>query len=95
MVDRKVTVLRSTEGPSNSYLLGPSPFPPRPTRPVGTPEACRPSSRLGDEEFNRSHRSALVHKDPDFYASRVSDVPDDLPYVWPVPTPGEDRAEAT
>lgn len=38
---------------------------------------------LGDEEFHRSHRSALVRKDPGFYAPLFPDVPDDLPYVWP------------
>ena len=38
---------------------------------------------LGDEEFHRSHRSSLLRKDPDFYRARFSDVPDDLPYVWP------------
>ncbi|MET9506579.1 MSMEG_6728 family protein [Streptomyces sp. NPDC006622] len=38
---------------------------------------------LGDREFHRSHRSALVRKDPVFYAHLFPDVPDDLPYVWP------------
>lgn len=38
---------------------------------------------LGDPEFHRSHRSALVRKDPDFYRPLFPDVPDDLPYVWP------------
>jgi hypothetical protein len=39
---------------------------------------------LGDEEFHRSHRSSLVRKDPAWYRERFDDVPDDLPYVWPV-----------
>ncbi|ANZ39989.1 cytoplasmic protein [Lentzea guizhouensis] len=38
---------------------------------------------LGDEEVHRSHRSALVRKDPEFYRRFFPDVPDDLPYVWP------------
>ncbi|MFF0586975.1 MSMEG_6728 family protein [Streptomyces sp. NPDC003781] len=38
---------------------------------------------LGDADFHRSHRSALVRKDPDVYAGRFPGVPDDLPYVWP------------
>jgi pyrimidine dimer DNA glycosylase len=38
---------------------------------------------LGDEKLHRSHRSALVRKDPDFYRPRLGDVPPDLPYVWP------------
>jgi hypothetical protein len=39
---------------------------------------------LGDEALHRSHRSALVRKDPDRYRPLFPDVPDDLPYVWPV-----------
>ena len=42
---------------------------------------------LGDEDVHRSHRSALVRKDPDHYRDRIPDVPDDLPYVWPVRSP--------
>lgn len=40
---------------------------------------------IGDEAFHRSHQSSLVRKDPAFYRPRFPDVPDDLPYVWPVP----------
>ena len=43
---------------------------------------------LGDDAVHRSHRSALVRKDPTFYRGRYPDVPDDLPYRWPDP-PGE------
>jgi hypothetical protein len=39
---------------------------------------------LGDETVHRSHQSALVRKDPAYYRSRFPDVPDDLPYHWPV-----------
>ncbi|RCG22945.1 cytoplasmic protein [Streptomyces diacarni] len=38
---------------------------------------------LGDPAFHRSHQSALVTKDPAFYGSHFSDVPEGLPYVWP------------
>jgi hypothetical protein len=38
---------------------------------------------LGDPVFHRSHQSALVRKDPDFYGPVFPDVPDDLDYVWP------------
>ncbi|MFF9340564.1 MSMEG_6728 family protein [Streptomyces sp. NPDC014773] len=38
---------------------------------------------LGNPAFHRSHRSALVRKDPAHYRDRFPDVPDDLPYVWP------------
>jgi hypothetical protein len=38
---------------------------------------------LGSSEFHRSHQSALLRKDPDYYRSRFPGVPDDLPYVWP------------
>ena len=43
---------------------------------------------LGDDAVHRSHRSALVRKDPAFYRARYPDVPDDVPYSWPDP-PGE------
>jgi hypothetical protein len=40
---------------------------------------------LGWERLHRSHRSALLRKDPDWYAPRFDDeVPPDLPYEWPV-----------
>lgn len=38
---------------------------------------------IGDPAFHRSHQSALVRKDPEFYRDRFPGVPDDLPYVWP------------
>jgi hypothetical protein len=38
---------------------------------------------LGDEALHRSHRSALVRKDPEHYGKQFPDVPPDLPYVWP------------
>ena len=48
---------------------------------------------LEDDELHRSHRSALVRKDPDHYRPLFSDVPDDLPYLWPVRSPGVIEAE--
>lgn len=39
---------------------------------------------LGDEALHRSHRSALLRKDPDHYGPLFLDVPSDLPYLWPV-----------
>ncbi len=38
---------------------------------------------LGDEAFHRSHRSSLLNKDPEWYGGVFTDVPPDLPYVWP------------
>lgn len=38
---------------------------------------------LGDEAFHRSHRAALVRKDPQRYAALFPDVDPDQPYVWP------------
>ena len=32
-----------------------------------------------------SHRSNLIRKAPEHYAPLWPDVPDNLPYVWPVP----------
>jgi hypothetical protein len=37
---------------------------------------------LGDPDFHRSHRSALLRKDPEYYGP-LFDEPPDLPYVWP------------
>jgi hypothetical protein len=39
---------------------------------------------LGDADVHRSHQSALLRKDPDHYRPLFPDVPDDLPYVWPL-----------
>ena len=39
---------------------------------------------IGEDGFHRAHRSALLRKDPEYYAQHY-DEPDDLPYVWPVP----------
>jgi hypothetical protein len=34
---------------------------------------------------HRSHRSSLLRKDPAFYRPLFGDdLPDDLPYVWPL-----------
>ncbi|MEU3445954.1 MSMEG_6728 family protein [Streptomyces thermolilacinus] len=38
---------------------------------------------LGDAAFHRSHRSALIRKDPEVYAEVFPGVPGDLPYLWP------------
>lgn len=49
---------------------------------VGEPVVMPPW--LGDPALHLSHRSNLVRKDPEFYRPLFPDVPDDLPYVWPV-----------
>lgn len=38
---------------------------------------------LGARRLHRSHQSALVRKDADFYRRLFPHVPDDLPYWWP------------
>ncbi len=42
---------------------------------------------LGDDGFHRSHRSSLLNKDPEWYGNVFTDVPPDLPYVWPSVVP--------
>jgi hypothetical protein len=43
-------------------------------------------SWLGDEAVHRSHRSALLRKEPETYRPVFGDdEPDDLPYAWPEP----------
>jgi hypothetical protein len=39
---------------------------------------------FGNYDFHRSHQSNLVRKKPDHYRLFFPDVPDNLPYVWPV-----------
>lgn len=39
---------------------------------------------MGNEGFHRSHQSNLLRKDKDHYGQFFKDVPDNLPYVWPV-----------
>ncbi|MCU1416040.1 MAG: hypothetical protein JWP32_214 [Schumannella sp.] len=40
---------------------------------------------VGDEQFHLAHRSNLIRKDAAFYRPQFGDVPDDLPYIWPLP----------
>ncbi|HLI08934.1 MAG TPA: MSMEG_6728 family protein [Ktedonobacteraceae bacterium] len=40
---------------------------------------------LGDVRLHRSHQSNLLRKEPEYYRQFGWDVPDDLPYFWPVP----------
>lgn len=42
---------------------------------------------LGDAAFHLAHRSNLVRKSPEVYRPLFGNVPDDLPYVWPVLAP--------
>lgn len=41
---------------------------------------------IGDEALHLSHRSNLIRKSAEIYRPVFGDIPDDLPYVWPVPT---------
>ncbi|HEX6419125.1 MAG TPA: MSMEG_6728 family protein [Acidimicrobiales bacterium] len=38
---------------------------------------------LGEDEVHRSHRAALLRKDPERYGDRFGDEDPDLPYAWP------------
>lgn len=40
---------------------------------------------FGNEEFHRSHQSNLLRKLPGHYGQYFSDIPTDLPYIWPTP----------
>jgi len=50
---------------------------------VIAPDATDLPRWWGREDIVRSHRSNLIRKFPDFYRPLWSNVPDDLPYVWP------------
>jgi Pyrimidine dimer DNA glycosylase len=39
---------------------------------------------LGDIGLHQSHQSNLIRKDPNFYIPVFGNVPDNLPYYWPV-----------
>ncbi|MEH0471616.1 MSMEG_6728 family protein [Streptomyces sp. B21-097] len=72
-----------------SRRLAPDAAPSAPTRDRAARDQARLAAAgelppwLGEDAFHRSHRSALVRKDPAVYAPLFPDVPDDLPYVWP------------
>ncbi len=53
-------------------------------RAAGLDKAVEPPPWLGDVDLHRSHQSNLVRKHPERYAELFPDVPDDLPYYWPV-----------
>ena len=38
----------------------------------------------GNDDFHDSHKSNLLRKNPEHYIKYWPDVPDNLPYVWPV-----------
>ena len=39
---------------------------------------------FGDEHFHKSHQSNLLRKDPIWYGQYNWNVPNNLPYVWPI-----------
>jgi hypothetical protein len=39
---------------------------------------------IGDVDFHNSHRSNLLRKDFEYYSQFAWDIPDNLPYIWPV-----------
>ena len=41
---------------------------------------------MGDPRLHDSHKSNLLRKYPEFYRQYGWNVPEDLPYFWPVPT---------
>lgn len=48
-------------------------------------ETHPPCPRFIDrEDFHLSHKSNLIRKAPEHYAPLWPDVPNDLPYIWPV-----------
>jgi hypothetical protein len=58
-------------------------------RPPPRPQAelvrcCELPEWLGDERVHRSHRSALVRKDPGFYGPLFPDADPEEDYFWPV-----------
>jgi hypothetical protein len=50
--------------------------------------------RLGEAKFQRSQPAAPVREDPTRYPPCFSDVPDDLPVVWPTPERARRRSSS-
>lgn len=48
-------------------------------------ENTGPPRWLGNRAFHRSHQSNLVRKNPIYYRQFFPNVPDNLPYIWPLP----------
>lgn len=42
-------------------------------------------SWLGHPGFHRSHQSNLIRKKPEHYSPLFPAIPNDLPYIWPLP----------
>ena len=40
---------------------------------------------LGNNNFHLSHQSNLLRKDKKYYSQFFINVPDNLPYIWPLP----------
>ncbi|HEX6142526.1 MAG TPA: pyrimidine dimer DNA glycosylase/endonuclease V [Geminicoccaceae bacterium] len=55
--------------------------------PRPAPGIVAPPPWWGDERLHRSHRSALLRKNPDHYGRLGWADPPDLPYFWPVRPP--------
>jgi len=51
---------------------------------VALPESYPRPEWLGDQAIHTAYRSNLIRKNPDYYREFWPDIPDDLPYIWPV-----------
>lgn len=64
----KNTMLKCIAEPWNSYLALINEYPPW----------------FGNEAFHNSHKSNLLRKMPEHYSQFGWQVPNDLPYIWPI-----------
>lgn len=48
-------------------------------------ENTGPPKWLGNRRFHRSHQSNLIRKNPRYYRQFFPNIPDNLPYYWPLP----------
>jgi hypothetical protein len=55
---------------------------------------CGLPAWVGDERVHRSHRAALVRKDPAYYGALFPDVDPELPYFWPGASAPREQAGA-
>lgn len=61
--------------------------------PVDRRRPARLPPWLGDRGLHLSHQSALLRKDPAWYAARFPGIPADVPFLWPVAVEPGDALE--
>ena len=51
---------------------------------IALPESYPLPEWLGNSAIHMAYKSNLIRKDPEYYRKFWPDIPDNLPYIWPV-----------